>query len=36
LLNGWDEVGLTLSHKAEIEKFRLAQRETAPWLFTRG
>lgn len=31
LLNGWDDLDLTLRHETEIAAFRRARRETAPW-----
>ena len=33
LLNGWDEIGLTLRHAAEITTFEAARRLEQPWLF---
>jgi 3-isopropylmalate/(R)-2-methylmalate dehydratase small subunit len=33
LLNGLDDIGLTLVHKAEIEAYEAKRREQAPWLF---
>jgi len=36
LLNGWDEIDLTRSHKNDIETFRRMRHESEPWIFTRG
>ncbi|MCC6301531.1 MAG: 3-isopropylmalate dehydratase small subunit [Gammaproteobacteria bacterium] len=36
LLNGLDEIGLTLEHRAEIAAYEENRRRTAPWLFTTG
>ena len=36
LLNGWDEIDLTRSHRREIETFRRMRRAFEPWAFTRG
>jgi 3-isopropylmalate/(R)-2-methylmalate dehydratase small subunit len=33
LLNGLDEIGLTLQHAGEIRAFEAARREQFPWLF---
>lgn len=33
LLNGWDEIGLTLLHKEEISAFEEKRRHERPWLF---
>ena len=33
LLNGLDEIGVTLESKADIEAYEAKRRETAPWLF---
>ncbi|MCX7898033.1 MAG: 3-isopropylmalate dehydratase small subunit [Rhodocyclaceae bacterium] len=33
LLNGWDEIGLTLRHADEIRAFEARHREAYPWLF---
>ncbi len=33
LLNGWDEIALTLRHAAEISTFEAARRVAQPWLF---
>ncbi len=35
LLNGLDEIGLTLQHAAEIKAFEALHRAAQPWLFTR-
>ncbi|MCC6206625.1 MAG: 3-isopropylmalate dehydratase small subunit [Gammaproteobacteria bacterium] len=34
LLNGLDEIGLTLEHRADIAAYEERRRRTAPWLFT--
>lgn len=36
LLNGWDDLDLTLRHEAEIAAFREARRKTAPWAAPAG
>jgi 3-isopropylmalate/(R)-2-methylmalate dehydratase small subunit len=33
LLNGLDEIGLTLEHRADIAAYEERRRRTAPWLF---
>jgi len=33
LLNGLDDIGLTLQHAAEIRRYEQQRRQTAPWLF---
>ena len=33
LLNGWDDIGLTLRHADKIRAFELARRAEQPWLF---
>lgn len=33
LLNGWDDIGLTLRHADEIRAFEARRRQDAPWLF---
>jgi 3-isopropylmalate/(R)-2-methylmalate dehydratase small subunit len=33
LLNGWDDIGLTLRHADEIRAYETRRREEAPWLF---
>ena len=33
LLNGLDEIGLTLQHKADIKAFEEKRKQTQPWLF---
>ncbi len=33
LLNGWDDIGLTLRHADEIRAFEAQRRQDAPWLF---
>ena len=34
LLNGLDEIGLTLMHSDEIKKFEVGHQASQPWLFT--
>ena len=34
LLNGLDEIGLTLMHSDDIKKFEVKHQATQPWLFT--
>jgi 3-isopropylmalate/(R)-2-methylmalate dehydratase small subunit len=34
LLNGWDEIDLTRSHRDAIERFKRIRRESEPWVFT--
>ncbi|MDR2789352.1 MAG: 3-isopropylmalate dehydratase small subunit [Candidatus Accumulibacter sp.] len=33
LLNGWDDIGLTLRHAEEIRAFEAERKEKFPWLF---
>lgn len=33
LLNGWDDIGLTLRHADKIKTFEEQRRQTQPWLF---
>jgi 3-isopropylmalate/(R)-2-methylmalate dehydratase small subunit len=33
LLNGWDEIGLTLRHAAEIKAYEERRKRTEPWIF---
>ncbi|MEI2783124.1 MAG: 3-isopropylmalate dehydratase small subunit [Candidatus Competibacter sp.] len=33
LLNGWDDIGLTLRHADEIRAFEARRQQDAPWLF---
>ena len=33
LLNGWDDIGLTLRHADEIRTYETQRRQDAPWLF---
>ncbi len=33
LLNGWDDIALTLSHSADIQRFRSQRQNQLPWLF---
>ena len=35
LLNGWDEIDLTRSHKRQIDGFRQAKQQSEPWIFSR-
>jgi 3-isopropylmalate/(R)-2-methylmalate dehydratase small subunit len=35
LLNGLDDIGLTLQHEKKISDFEARQRETHPWLYDR-
>ncbi len=35
LLNGLDEIGLTLEHANEIKLYEKRRKEEAPWLFRR-
>ena len=32
LLNGWDDIGLTLRHEGDISAFEAARSQSAPWL----
>ncbi len=34
LLNGWDEIGLTLRHKDEIKAYEEKRKKTEPWIFS--
>ena len=34
LLNGLDEIGLTLQHEAEIKTFEVKHKQSQPWLFS--
>ncbi len=34
LLNGLDEIGLTLQHADDIRRYETARKQTAPWLFS--
>ena len=34
LLNGWDDIGLTLRHADEIRAYEARRRQQAPWLFS--
>jgi len=34
LLNGLDDIGLTLQHKTEVESYEQRRKEEAPWLFS--
>jgi 3-isopropylmalate/(R)-2-methylmalate dehydratase small subunit len=33
LLKGWDDIALTLSHSADIQRFRAQRQNHLPWLF---
>jgi 3-isopropylmalate/(R)-2-methylmalate dehydratase small subunit len=33
LLNGWDDIGLTLRHADEIRAFEERRKQELPWLF---
>ncbi|HPF58233.1 MAG TPA: 3-isopropylmalate dehydratase small subunit [Candidatus Competibacteraceae bacterium] len=33
LINGWDDIGLTLRHADEIRAYEIRRREETPWLF---
>jgi len=33
LINGWDDIDLTLAHRTEIAAFRAARAATTPWAF---
>jgi 3-isopropylmalate/(R)-2-methylmalate dehydratase small subunit len=32
LLNGWDDIGLTLRHESDITSFEAARKQTQPWI----
>ena len=34
LVEGLDEIGLTLAHRGAIEAFELGHRQRMPWLFS--
>jgi 3-isopropylmalate/(R)-2-methylmalate dehydratase small subunit len=34
LMNGWDEIGLTLRHADEIREFEEKRKKAEPWIFT--
>jgi 3-isopropylmalate/(R)-2-methylmalate dehydratase small subunit len=34
LLNGWDEIGLTLRHKDEIQAYEERRKKAEPWIFS--
>ena len=34
LLNGWDDIELTLRHADEIRAYEARRRQQAPWLFS--
>ena len=36
LLNGWDDVDLTLAEQAHIDRFRAEDASTRPWVTPRG
>ena len=33
MLNGWDDIGLTLRHAEKIREFEVRRRAEQPWLF---
>jgi 3-isopropylmalate/(R)-2-methylmalate dehydratase small subunit len=33
MLNGWDDIGLTLRHAEKIREFEVRRRTEQPWLF---
>jgi 3-isopropylmalate/(R)-2-methylmalate dehydratase small subunit len=33
MLNGWDDIGLTLRHAEKIREFEARRRSEQPWLF---
>ena len=33
LINGWDEIGLTLKHADEIKAYEERRKKTEPWIF---
>jgi 3-isopropylmalate/(R)-2-methylmalate dehydratase small subunit len=36
LLNGWDDIGLTLRNESDITKFEAKQKQIMPWLYTKS
>ena len=36
LLEGLDDIGLTLRHEADIRQFEASRRQQAPWLFVES
>lgn len=36
LLNGWDDIGLTLRNEPDITKFETKQKNEMPWLYTKS
>jgi 3-isopropylmalate/(R)-2-methylmalate dehydratase small subunit len=36
LINGWDDIGLTLRHAEKIREFEEKRRFSQPWLFAQG
>jgi 3-isopropylmalate/(R)-2-methylmalate dehydratase small subunit len=34
LLNGLDDIGLTLQHTADIQEYEAKRKQQAPWLFS--
>ncbi len=36
LINGFDDIDLTLAHRATIERFEAGHRQDMPWLFNKG
>jgi len=35
LLNGWDDIGLTLNHASRIREFEESRQSSLPWLFSK-
>jgi 3-isopropylmalate/(R)-2-methylmalate dehydratase small subunit len=33
LVNGWDEIGLTLRHSDDIKAYEEKRKKTEPWIF---
>lgn len=36
LINGWDDIGLTLRHEPDISAFETKQKTTMPWLYAKS
>jgi 3-isopropylmalate/(R)-2-methylmalate dehydratase small subunit len=36
MLNGWDDIGLTLRNESDITKFEAKQKQIMPWLYTKS
>ncbi len=34
LLNGWDDIGLTLRHRDEIKAYEDKRKRAEPWIFS--